>query len=59
MLRAIVGVEIVLSSIVGKWKVSQNRSVADRAGVVRGLGEVAGSDAAAMAREVRDPGAAS
>ena len=59
MLRAIVGVEILLSSIVGKWKVSQNRSVADRAGVVRGLGEVAGSDAAAMAREVRDPGAAS
>ena len=58
MLRAIVGVEVVLSSIVGKWKVSQNRSVADRAGVVRGLGEVAGSDAAAVARAVRDSGAA-
>ena len=37
MLRAIVGIEIVLSSLVGKWKVSQNRSVADRTGVVRGL----------------------
>ncbi len=56
MLRAIVGVEIVLGSIVGKWKVSQNRSAADRAGVARGLGEVAGDDAAAMAREVRDSG---
>ncbi len=37
MLRAIVGIEIVLSSLVGKWKVSQNRAVADRIGVVRGL----------------------
>ena len=34
---AIVGIEIVLSSLVGKWKVSQNRAVADRAGVARGL----------------------
>ncbi len=59
MLRAIVGVEIMLSSIVGKWKASQNRSAADRAGVARGLGEVAGDDAAAMAREVLDPGATS
>ena len=39
MLRAIVGIEIVLSSLVGKWKVSQNRPVGDRAGVARGLRE--------------------
>ena len=39
MLRAIVGIEIVLSSLVGKWKVSQNRPVVDRAGVARGLRE--------------------
>ena len=39
MLRAIVGIEIELSSIVGKWKVSQNRAVADRTGVARGLRE--------------------
>jgi transcriptional regulator len=58
MLRAIVGVEIVLSSLVGKWKVSQNRSAADRAGTARGLGEVAGGDAAAIAQQVREPGAA-
>ena len=35
--RAIVGLEIRLSALVGKWKVSQNRSAADRAGVASGL----------------------
>ena len=39
MLRAIVGIEIVLTSLVGKWKVSQNRSAADREGVARGLAD--------------------
>jgi transcriptional regulator len=39
MLRAIVGIEIVLTSITGKWKVSQNRSVADREGISRGLAD--------------------
>ena len=37
MLRAIVGIEIELTALTGKWKVSQNRSAADRAGVARGL----------------------
>ena len=37
MLRAIVGIEIVLSSLMGKWKVGQNRSATDRAGVAQGL----------------------
>ncbi|MCY1510826.1 Protease synthase and sporulation protein PAI 2 [compost metagenome] len=36
-MRVIVGVEIRLSRIEGKWKVSQNRPVADRQGVVEGL----------------------
>ncbi|MEP7100233.1 MAG: FMN-binding negative transcriptional regulator [Burkholderiales bacterium] len=39
MLRAIVGIEIVLSSLTGKWKVGQNRSAADRAGVAKGLAD--------------------
>jgi transcriptional regulator len=56
MLGAIVGIEIVLTSLVGKWKVSQNRPAADREGVARGLADLAGSDAAAMAREVLAPG---
>ena len=38
MLGAIVGIEIELTSLVGKWKVSQNRSAADRAGVALALG---------------------
>ncbi|HWK82315.1 MAG TPA: FMN-binding negative transcriptional regulator [Caldimonas sp.] len=56
MLRAIVGLEIVVTSIAGKWKVSQNRVPADRDGVVRGLAGIAGSDAVAMAAEVHEPG---
>lgn len=36
-LRAIVGIEIAISAIAGKWKVSQNRPEADREGVVRGM----------------------
>jgi len=37
MLRAIVCIEIPLTSLVGKYKLSQNRSAADRDGVVAGL----------------------
>ncbi|MBV9890456.1 MAG: FMN-binding negative transcriptional regulator [Rhizobacter sp.] len=54
MLGAIVGIEIALASLVGKWKVSQNRSAADRAGVVEGLAREGGD--AALAGEVRAPG---
>lgn len=35
--RAIVGIEIPLRSLSGKWKVSQNREVRDRAGVADAL----------------------
>ncbi len=37
MLRAIVGIEIPISRLEGKWKVSQNRPAADRDGVVADL----------------------
>ena len=37
MLRAIVGVEIPIRRIEGKFKMSQNRAMPDRAGVVDGL----------------------
>lgn len=37
MLRAIVGVELKLTSLEGKWKLSQNRDEADREGVRAGL----------------------
>lgn len=36
-LKAIVGIEIPIRSIEGKWKVSQNRLPADRQGVIDGL----------------------
>jgi transcriptional regulator len=38
LLRAIVGIEIAVDRLVGKWKVGQNRDAADRAGVAAGLG---------------------
>jgi transcriptional regulator len=42
-LRAIIGLEIPIARIEGKWKVSQNRPEADRAGVVEGLRAEGGS----------------
>ncbi len=36
-MRGIVGIEIVVTELTGKWKVSQNRDDADRPGVVAGL----------------------
>lgn len=48
LLRAIVGIEIPVEQLVGKWKVSQNRSADDRAGVAAGL----------RARDPADPMAA-
>lgn len=36
-IKAIVGVEIEIARIAGKWKVSQNRPAADRDGVIQGL----------------------
>ena len=57
-LKAIVGLELVLSALDGKWKVTQNRSAADRDGVARGLSEEVGSDEArALGRQVAAPGA--
>ncbi len=38
-LRAIVGVEIAIADLRGKWKASQNRNDADREGVIAGLGD--------------------
>jgi transcriptional regulator len=51
MLRAIVGFEIEISSIVGKFKGSQNRSLADRAGV-RAAMQTAGSGPGELAELV-------
>ncbi|MEE3107338.1 MAG: FMN-binding negative transcriptional regulator [Pseudomonadota bacterium] len=49
MLQAIIGVEITLTEVTGKWKMSQNRAPADRAGVIAGLRD---TGAAALADEM-------
>ena len=54
--RAIVGIEIEIADIRGKWKTSQNRSAADRAGVVEGLEAIGDEAAEAMARLVGGDG---
>jgi transcriptional regulator len=54
--RAIVGVEIEILDIRGKWKTSQNRNAADRAGVVAGLEAMGDEDSRAMAGIVRETG---
>jgi transcriptional regulator len=38
-MQAIVGIEIPIDRIEGKWKLSQNRPAADRAGVLAGLND--------------------
>ena len=48
-LRGIVGMDIEIAGIEGKWKVSQNRPEADRRGVAEGLAH----DAPAMAELVK------
>jgi transcriptional regulator len=37
MLEAIVGIEVRVTSLQGKWKLSQNRSAVDVAGAIAGL----------------------
>ena len=53
LLRVIVGIEIPVESLSGKWKVSQNRPEPDKRGVVEGLAARGDGTAAAMAELVR------
>ena len=55
MLRGIVGVEIEVSRMQGKWKLSQNRSAGDREGVMRGIDALGLPDAPALARLMQVP----
>ena len=48
-IEAIVGFEIVITRLTGKWKVSQNQPVANQASVVEGLRNSGLRDAAEMA----------
>lgn len=47
-LKGIFGLEIPIARLEGKWKASQNRPDADRAGVADGLGAAGAADMAAL-----------
>ena len=51
-LKAIVGIQIPVAKLEGKWKVSQNRVPEDRAGVVQGLRAKGDPESIAMADSV-------
>lgn len=53
MMRAIVGIELTVERWEGVWKVNQNRSASDRAGVVQGLLAEGTAQARAMAELVQ------
>lgn len=55
MLRAIVGVEISVEKLEGKFKLSQNRSASDLQGVVQHLGQSASPGARALAQRMQNP----
>jgi transcriptional regulator len=48
MLAAIVGIELTITALEGKWKASQNQPQANRDGVAAGLRERGRADAAAL-----------
>ncbi len=48
MLKGIVGFALTIAKLEGKWKMSQNRPPADRAGVAAGLAEDGRDDVAAL-----------
>lgn len=54
MVAGIIGIEIPIAKLTGKWKVSQNRPAKDRAGVIEGLGHLPSDLATSMAQLVRD-----
>ena len=54
MLKAIIGFELPIAKLEGKWKLSQNRSAADIAGVRAGHAGEQGDDHAALVRAMTD-----
>jgi len=58
LLKALVGIEIPVTKLAGKWKVSQNQPAVNREGVMRGLREQGGDAALAMAAAVASHGKA-
>jgi predicted FMN-binding regulatory protein PaiB len=57
MLRGIVGFRFAITRLEGKWKMSQNRDMGDRNGVVQGLGKRGRGDDLELAEIVLGQGA--
>jgi transcriptional regulator len=57
MVRNIIGIEMPISHLEGKWKVSQNRPEADRLAVAKGLRDRGDANSLAMAALVLGEGA--
>ncbi len=53
MLKAIVGIEIPITAVVGKWKTSQNRPLPDKLGTIAGLHERGDANSQQMAALVQ------
>jgi len=54
MLSAIVGLEIDILSITGKWKVSQDKTEVNQEGIIKGLSQEAGTNAQNIAKLVKE-----
>ena len=57
LIKALVGIEIVITKLEGKWKVSQNQPVANQTGVIDGLRERNNLDDLKMAELINERGA--
>jgi transcriptional regulator len=51
-LKGIVGFQLPIARLEGKWKMSQNRTAEDRSGVVEGMAREGGEDESAVSRLV-------
>jgi transcriptional regulator len=54
LLNAIVGIEIPISKVEGKWKTSQNQQASQQQGVIAGLNGLGTSESLAMAKLVQN-----
>jgi transcriptional regulator len=53
LIQSIVGIEIVISRLMGKWKVSQNQPASNQIGVIDGLNQYESQNATEMAAMIK------
>ncbi len=54
LLGAIVGIEIPITTLAGKWKLDQNRTESDRAGVIEGLNSTSNPESQRVAEHIKN-----